>query len=628
MENNINQSTQHQSQFYKGVYDPRVIDNTTSNTLWTSESIELATKGLADGYKLKENPFIANAKDVKLRRANLPFKYSDDEMFIFEHSIVDKIWFCDNFGVLKDGDKGWARINLRDYQKNLLKRYKENRWNIILFPRQSGKTTTTVLEIVHTILSSADKDIVVIAQTDTVVGEIFTKIKQSLGGLPFFLQPGIVQLNSTDYVMVFDNGCRLKCGIAKESSVQGFSLDFLYVDEMAFIANNVVDKFWGNIYPTLVNNPNSRCIITSTPNGRNKFHTIWCDSLTKKNSFIPYRIYWYDVPGRDDKFKELTIANMGQEWWDMGFECSFDTQLKSIFKSTIQRHLRIGQEDMQNQWSTENHFLGSMFGINFISQETIPFDLKKDWFVIGIDIAEGLEQDDSVIKIKKAIYNTELKRIEYHSIGVFNNNEISVEDFANMLLELLRYFDPAKCRVVVENNTYGGEFFNQIKNIQLINPDKYIWFDDAVFAKFERESKKGFEKGIRWNEYNKKVAVKAFSSYVSKNIIHESHYSSIEEYLNFGKNKNDTYAAQYGHDDLVMADVTLSYFLNCNNLFAKAWLDECEYYFKNYYGIDNERDRLAAEEELKKQNQYTYRGMTIRNHEKHISDGEVSNILL
>lgn len=623
MENTFSQQTQ----FYKGVYDPRVIDNTTSNTLWTSESIELAIKGLSDGYKLKENPFLPNVKDVKLRRANLPFKYSDDEMFILEHSIIDKIWFCDNFGVLKDGDKGWVRINLRDYQKNLLKRYKENRWNIILFPRQSGKTTTTVLEIVHTILSSSDKDIVVIAQTDTVVGEIFTKVKQSIAGLPFFLQPGIVQLNSTDYVMVFDNGCRLKCGIAKESSVQGFSLDFLYVDEMAFISNNVVDKFWGNIYPTLVNNPNSRCIITSTPNGRNKFHTIWCDAMTKKNSFIPYRIYWYDVPGRDEDFKKLTIANMGQEWWDMGFECSFDTQLKSIFKSTIQRHLRIGQEEMETKWSMDNHLIGNIYDINFISQDVVSYNLKNDWFIISADIAEGLEQDDSVLKIKKVIYNKDLQRLEFISIGVFNDNEISVEDFAEKTLNLLKHFTSSQCRIVVENNTYGGEFFNQIKNLQLINPEKYTWFDDGVFAKFERESKKGFEKGIRWNEFNKKIAVKAFSNYVTKNILLETHYYSIEEYLNFGKNKNDTYAAQYGHDDLVMADVTLSYFLNCNNIFAKAWLDECEYYFKNYYGIDNERDRKIAEEKLKELSRYKYRDMVIRDHNENVNVDK-DNILI
>lgn len=622
------QQSQTQSQFYKGVYDPRVIDNTTSNTLWTSESIELALKGLVDGYKLKENPFVSNVKDVKLRKANLPYKYSDDEIFAIEHSIEDKIWFADNFGVLKDGDKGWTRIKLRDYQRNLLTRYTQNRWNIILFPRQSGKTTTTVLEIVHYIISNIDKDIVVIAQSETVVAEIFSKVKQSIAGLPFFLQPGIVNLSSSDYLMTFDNGCRFKCGIAKESSVQGFSLDLLYVDEMAFISNNIVDKFWGNIYPALVNNTNSRCIITSTPNGRNKFHTIWVDAINKKNTFLPYKIYWYDVPGRDEIFKAQTIANMGQQYWDMGFECSFDTQLKSIFKSTIQRTLRIGQEDMQERWSTDNHYLGDKLGIKFISQDVVPYDFKKDWFVIGVDIAEGLEQDDSVMKIKKVTYNIEQKRLEYVSIGVYNDNEISVEDFALLVLDMLKECNPKQTRIVVENNTYGGEFFSQIKNIKLINPKEYTWFDDSVIAKFERESKQGFEKGIRWNEYNKKVGVKAFSNYVTKGILSETHYTSIEEYLNFGKASNDTYQAQYGHDDLVMADVSISYFLNCNNIFSKAWLDECEYYFKNYFGIDNERDRKIKEEQMKKDNQYTYRGMVIRNHEEQVSKNDVSNILM
>ena len=38
---------------------------------------------------------------------------------------------------------------LRDYQEDLLDSYTNNKWNILMFPRQSGKTTTTVVEIVH-----------------------------------------------------------------------------------------------------------------------------------------------------------------------------------------------------------------------------------------------------------------------------------------------------------------------------------------------------------------------------------------------------------------------------------------------------------------------------------------------
>ena len=116
------------------VFDPRLIEDNENRALWTSDSVDLAVKGLSEGYKLKESPFIKTVRDARLRKANVPFKYTEDEMEIINMCMDDKYFFCDNFGKLKDGDKGWVNIKLRDYQRNLLKRYDDNRWNIILFP--------------------------------------------------------------------------------------------------------------------------------------------------------------------------------------------------------------------------------------------------------------------------------------------------------------------------------------------------------------------------------------------------------------------------------------------------------------------------------------------------------------
>lgn len=614
-----------QSQIYKGVYDPRKIDKETSNVLWSSDSIELAMKGLQDGYKLKENPFVTSAsyKDLYLRRSGLPFDYTEDEMFVLTKIQTDKIWFCDNFGVLKDGAQGWSRIKLRDYQKNLLHRYTENRFNILLFPRQSGKTTTTVLEITHYLITNIDRDVVVIAQSDTVVSEIFDKVVQAISGLPFFMQPGFISVSKSESTFKLDNGCRLKCGIAKESVFQGFALDFVFWDEAAYVSNNLADKFWGNLYPTLANNKNSKCIIASTCNGRNLFYRLWSDAVNKKNTFVPYKIYWYDVPGRDENFKRETIANMGLSYWEMGFELSFDTQLKSIFNSTTQKRLRFAQEAQQENWSVENHPIGAQFGIEFLKQtDEIKYDLKKDWFVIGVDIGEGLEQDDSVIKIKQVLYDKQKQNLNYRSVGVYRDNEISVADFAMKVMDIMRYFSPERTRLVVENNNYGGEFFNQIKNAKLHLGDVYTYFDYSMVAQFERESKKDFEYGIRWNHYNKNAAVKYFQNSISGGTMEETHYDSVEQYLNFGRLNNDTYSNQYGHDDLVMADVSISYFLSCNNVFSREFLNECTYYFKNYYGIENERDKELKRQKQEEENRFRWRGMTQRDHNEHVQQDD------
>lgn len=613
----INKSTNRLNQAMKSkeVFDPRIIDNADgSKALWTTDSVDLAVRGLAEGYKLKDNPFLKTVKGVQIRKSHLPFKYTEDEMEVLRICAEDKNFFGNNFAKLKDGDKGWVPITLRDYQSNLMDRYTKNRWNIVMFPRQSGKTTTTVIEIVQFCCFNVDKDCVVIAQSDKVVNEILSKIKECFAGLPFFMQPGFISFNKQGFVL--DNGCRLSIGIASESVVQGFSLDLLYIDEFAYIKPSLVKNFWNNIYPTLINNPTSRCIITSTPNGRNMFWSMWTAAEAKMNKFVPYRIYWHDVPGRDEAFKLETIQNVGLEAWEMGFECSFDTQLRSIFNSRVQKALRGYQLNTQDFWSKDNNPIGNKYGIEFVSQDIVKYDLKKDYFVIGIDLGEGLEQDNTIMKIKKIEWDKSKKKLVYKSVGVFKDNTISVEDFAELTMDIIRNFDKNKIRVVVENNTYGGEFFLQVKSSIMHNP-LYSNFDNIVFAKFHRASKDDFEYGIRWNIQNKKLGVKSFSNLITTDVMIETHSLSIDEYLNFGRQKNNTYAAQYGHDDLVMADVSISHFIKCGNIYSISFLQIVESELRLLCNDEDEEVlRKKAEEKRKLESIYTHNGFHIRNHEE------------
>ena len=615
------------------VFDPRVMDDTGSKNLWTSESIDLANKGLAEGYKLKDNPYLKSVRGALLRKANLAFRYSDDELECMEACAEDIIFFANNFGKLKDGPRGWSNIVLRDYQENTLRQYDKERWNILMFPRQSGKTTTTVLKIVHFCTFNIDKDCVVIAQSDKVVNEILGKIKEAFAGLPFFMQPGFVSFSKKGFVL--DNGCRLSIGVASESVVQGFSLDLLFIDEFAYVRESMSRKFWNNIYPTLINNPESRCIIASTPNGRNLFWELWTGAVNKTNKFCPYRIYWYDVPGRDMQFKYDTLANVGLDGWLMGFDCSFDVGLKSIFTTKVQQELREIQRQNENNWCKENDLIGIKYSseyinFKFIDKNILSYNIKKDYFLMSIDIGEGLEQDSSVLKIRKIFWSIDNKRLEYKTVGVLHTNSLAVEDFAEMCLDIFGEFDKSKIKVVVENNTYGGEFFAQIDNqILAAEPGRYKNYTPEIFAKFVRDSKKDYERGIRWNKYNKGTAVKSFSNLVTKGILQETYSPTIEEYLNFGKQRNGTYCASYGHDDLTMADVTAAYFIKSSDMFAQQWLQQAESEIRIIVNDEPiEIVKKRKEKERKERNVYRYNGFHLRDHKEHYDKNNQWNDLL
>ena len=94
----------------KQIYDPRIIDNDNNRALWNSESVELAINGLREGYKLKDNPFLKTVKGANLRKANIPFDYTQDELDIISECASDKIFFGNHFTKLKDGNKGWITL--------------------------------------------------------------------------------------------------------------------------------------------------------------------------------------------------------------------------------------------------------------------------------------------------------------------------------------------------------------------------------------------------------------------------------------------------------------------------------------------------------------------------------------
>jgi hypothetical protein len=82
--------------------------------------------------------------------------------------------------------------------------------------------------------------------------------------------------------------------------------------------------------------------------------------------------------------------------------------------------------------------------------------------------------------------------------------------------------------------------------------------------------------------------------------MNEYHSKSIEQYLNFGRQANGTYKANYGHDDLVMADVTISHFIKINNIYSVDFLREVEAALRERYvdptiELQREQERRAKE---------------------------------
>ena len=93
----------------------------------------------------------------------------------------------------------------------------------------------------------------------------------------------------------------------------------LMIDEMAHIDNDV--EWMASTYPVISSFKNSRVIITSTPKGLNLFHQLFKGAKEGHNAFKPSEYDWRVVPGRDEAWKEETIANTSPMQFAQEYEC-------------------------------------------------------------------------------------------------------------------------------------------------------------------------------------------------------------------------------------------------------------------------------------------------------------------
>lgn len=551
------------------VFDPRIKfaskkEEQEAAVVWSTKSIELAMKAIEEGQGLRLSPFLKS--DPNLRKANLLFQYTDEEIQEILKCRKDIVYFAETYVYLKT-EKGLKHIKLRPYQKKLLSNYQHNRWCITLQARQSGKTTTTAIFFAWLSIFSTDKNLAIIAQRDQIAGEVFSKIKSIIQYLPFFMKPGCVKFNRNGYR--FDNGCSALYRPASIDALQGYTIDVLYIDEFAYIKNTQAREFWNNVYPTLSSMSNSRVMITSTPNGRNLFWELWNNAVEGKNFFKTMRVDWWEVPGRDEAWKQREIANLGSEAaFAQQYGLSFDTGVRNSLSADTFHYLNKVSTVFEQQLFN----MGTDWDEFFRFSTKWKYSLKKDWFLISIDIGEGLGSDYSTIKIRKLFLNPD-GTIIMPTIGVFECNTIIVEEFAKVILLMMRKFNQEHVRLVIERNTYGDLL---IKNIDSLSEHlNGVDIDLETYAKFRRSADNmKMEKGIRLNRQNKKIGVANWKQLVDSKIFIETDARTIDQYREFGEDKNGNYKAGVGHDDLVMPDVDAAFYVKSNNTGWNEFVEE------------------------------------------------------
>jgi len=281
--------------------------------IFTTKLVNESTDKLNDGVVLKkyQNPWLKS--EIGIRRSGVTFKMTPEEQEEYVKCALDVHYFTEKYCKVKTEDGSINNIKLRDYQKEILDNFVNNRFNILMASRQVGKTISSSIFMLHTILFNNDKNIMIVANKGDTAIEIVDKIKSIYTLLPFFLKPGIKTWNQKS--LTFENGCRIKTSARTKTPAIGFTIDVLYLDEFAHIPSNIIEPYYTAAFPTVSAVQNSKIIITSTPNGMNLFHKLLTDAERPegdplKNNYKPMRVYWYQVPGRFVTYLRLNEHKM------------------------------------------------------------------------------------------------------------------------------------------------------------------------------------------------------------------------------------------------------------------------------------------------------------------------------
>jgi len=437
----------------------------------------------------------------------------------------------------------------------------------------SHNTICSSIFIAWYVLFNFDRNALILSNKGATTTEILDKGKVILENLPFFMKPGILKYDV--FNSKFDNGCRIIGQTTTKKAAIGFTIHLLFMDEFAHIPHQYIESFYENVYPTVSASKKSKVIITSTPWGFNKFYEIYTAAEKGQSEYKPFRIDWWDVPGRDEQWMLNEIQNLGSEE-------AFNRQYGNQFIASSSLLLDPGSlKKLQNRKLQYVHLEMPELAEESLDYKDLlwhpDFDIEEakehhNYWLFSVDIAEGNGGDYSVINIfqvspmaiedfdKVISPGSMMDFFGLKQIGRFKSNQHPIEDFAKVLYILgFEVFYSENMKMLIEWNTFGSEL---MKRMETVFPQRNE-FDEECIAKFKhRIDARSLSYGLKIKSDNKPILCQNFKKAIIQNRIMVTDADTVEESTTFGKLPNGSYAGQSGNDDMIMSSINASEFLN------------------------------------------------------------------
>jgi hypothetical protein len=448
-------------------------------------------------------------------------EWTKEQVLEYKKCMASPSYFAETYVKVISLDRGLVPFNLYPYQKRMFEHFNNNRFNIVLACRQSGKSISSVAYILWYACFHAEKVIAVLANKGATSREMLGRITLMLENLPFFLQPGCKTLNKGS--IDFSNNSRIIAASTSGSSIRGMSVNLLYLDEFAFVER--ASEFYTSTYPVVSAGKDTKVIITSTANGiGNVFHKIWEGANQGVNEYVPFRVDWHDVPGRDEKWKAETIANTSVLQFDQEFGNTFFGTGDTLINAQTLMQLRAKQP------------IAYMEGGDFLIYEETVADHD---YIMCVDVSKGRGQDYSTFNI------IDISERPFKQVAVYRCNTISPLLFPNIIYKYAKVYNEAY--VVIESNDQGTLVCNGL----------YL---DLEYENMHVESVTKSRMGIDINRKTKRLGCSGIKDLLEEQKLEIVDENTILEISTFVAKGQSWEASDGNHDDLMMNLVMFGYF--------------------------------------------------------------------
>jgi len=495
-----------------------------------------------------------------LKGAYVKQEFSKEQLAEYIKCSEDPIYFIETYIKVITIDEGLMPFALYDFQKDIARSVFDNRFTICKIPRQSGKTATLIACILHMVLFNPSYKAAILANKLKTATDIMDRFKVAYENLPKWLQQGIIEWNKTSITL--ENGSKVICSSTSSSAVRGSSYNFLMLDEFAFVPEQIAEEFFTSVYPTITSGKTSKTVIVSTPNGLNLFYKMWQNAKNGKSEFVPVEAHWWQVPGRDEKFKETTIKNTSERQWISEYECQFLGSQETLIRPSKIASLAFQTPIMESE-----------DGLAIYENPK-----KGNIYATLVDSSRAIGQDYNAMVV------VDVTAMPYRVVARYRNNTIPIPVFPNLIKNIAEKYNESY--ILVEINDTGQQVADILKDE--LEYENIITI--SIKGKKGQKVGEGFGGGRTYNGIKMSSQVKKAGCSIIKEMIEGdklivNDFDIIAEISTY-VSRAGSYEAQEGYNDDLVA---------CLVMFG--WLTTQEY-FKDLVNLDV-RKRLF-EEKLKK----------------------------